>query len=120
LSALVSPAGDEPFRAMSLCNLMNILERWTAEETVGGLLFGSGQPAATTKTDDRLPVFVRVCHRRRRLVRWSRGPHPGHFQRRMVRDGPVGGRRCSCSPFGPESLGGIQRGGLRRRLVRVR
>jgi hypothetical protein len=27
---------------MSLCNLMDRLERWAAEETMAGLLFGAG------------------------------------------------------------------------------
>jgi hypothetical protein len=37
------PCHDEPFRALSLCNLMNTLERWAAEETTAGLLSGSIQ-----------------------------------------------------------------------------
>ena len=36
------PGQDEPFRALSLCNLMNTLERWAAEETTAGLLSGAG------------------------------------------------------------------------------
>ena len=41
--------------------------------------------------------------------------HPGHWQRRIVRDSPTPAARCrSCSPFVPESLAGVQRGGLRR------
>jgi hypothetical protein len=36
------PGRDEPFRALSLCNLMDKLERWAAEEIMAGLLFGAG------------------------------------------------------------------------------
>jgi hypothetical protein len=36
------PGRDEPFRAMSLCKLMDAVERWAAEETVARLLFGAG------------------------------------------------------------------------------
>jgi hypothetical protein len=36
------PGHDEPFRAMSLCSLMNALERWAAEQTVTRLLLGAG------------------------------------------------------------------------------
>lgn len=36
------PGHDEPFRAMSLCSLMNTVERWAAEQTVARLLFGAG------------------------------------------------------------------------------
>jgi hypothetical protein len=34
------PGHDEPFQAMSLCRLMDNIERWTAEETMARLLFG--------------------------------------------------------------------------------
>jgi hypothetical protein len=34
------PGHDEPFRAMSLCRLMDQIERWAAEETMARLLFG--------------------------------------------------------------------------------
>jgi hypothetical protein len=40
------PGHDEPFRAMSLCNLMNTLERFAAEQTIARLLFGSGPAEA--------------------------------------------------------------------------
>ncbi len=36
------PGRDEPFRALSLCSLMNTVERWAAEEMMAGLLFGAG------------------------------------------------------------------------------
>ena len=57
------PGHDGPFRAMSLCTLMDALERWAAEETMARLLFGA-QPAERQGTaDDRLPVLMRLCHR---------------------------------------------------------
>jgi hypothetical protein len=42
------PGHAEPFRAMSLCSLMNTVERWAAEQTVARLLFGADQPSAPT------------------------------------------------------------------------
>jgi len=36
------PGHDEPFRAVSLCNLMNALERWAAGQTMARLLSGAG------------------------------------------------------------------------------
>lgn len=36
------PGHDEPFRAMSLCGLMNTLERWAAEQPIARLLFEAG------------------------------------------------------------------------------
>jgi hypothetical protein len=44
------PGHDEPFRAMSLCSLMNALERWAAEETMAQLLFGA-KPAERQEYD---------------------------------------------------------------------
>ncbi len=32
--------GHEPFEALSLCRLMDKVERWAAEETIARLLFG--------------------------------------------------------------------------------
>ena len=32
------PGRVEPFRALSLCHLMNAVERWEAEQTMAGLL----------------------------------------------------------------------------------
>ena len=57
------PGRDEPFRAMSLCKLMDAVERWAAEETMARLLFGAGPAGAGGTADDRLPVFVRVRYR---------------------------------------------------------
>jgi hypothetical protein len=62
------PGRDEPFRAMSLCKLMDAVERWAAAETVAGLLSGAGPADAGGTAGDRLPVFVRVRHRRPGLV----------------------------------------------------
>ena len=53
------PGRDEPFRAMSLCKLMDAVERWAAEE-MARLLSGPGQPTPGATADDRLLVFVRV------------------------------------------------------------
>ena len=36
------PGRDEPFVSMNLCKLMDAVERWAAEETMAGLLFGAG------------------------------------------------------------------------------
>jgi len=36
------PGRDEPFRAVSLCHLMDAVERWAAEQAVAGLLSGAG------------------------------------------------------------------------------
>jgi len=36
------PGRDEPFVSMSLCKLMDAVERWAAEEFMAGLLFGAG------------------------------------------------------------------------------
>lgn len=36
------PGRDEPFRALSLCHLMNAVERWAAGEAMAGLLSGAG------------------------------------------------------------------------------
>ena len=36
------PGRDEPFRSMSLCKLMDAVERWAAEEAMAGLLSGAG------------------------------------------------------------------------------
>lgn len=54
---------DEPFRAMSLCKLMDAVERWVAEKTVARLLFGAGPADHGGTAGDRLPVFVRVRYR---------------------------------------------------------
>ncbi len=62
------PGHDEPFRAMSLCGLMNTLERWAAEQTMAPLLFGAEPAERQGTTDDRLPVLMRLRHRRRRLA----------------------------------------------------
>lgn len=62
------PGHDEPFRAMSLCKLMDIVERWASEEFVARLLFGA-EPAKHQGTpDDRLSVLMRFRRRRPRLV----------------------------------------------------
>ena len=50
------PGRDEPFRALSLCNLRDKLERWAAEEIMAGLLFGAGPARHQGTTDDRLPA----------------------------------------------------------------
>lgn len=34
------PGREEPFQAMSLCRLMDKIERWAAEQTMALLLFG--------------------------------------------------------------------------------
>jgi hypothetical protein len=44
------PGRDEPFRAMSLCKLMDAVERWACEQMVAGLLFGAG-PAGRQEHD---------------------------------------------------------------------
>jgi hypothetical protein len=44
------PGHDESFRGMSLCSLMNTLERWAAEETMARQLFGAG-PAERQEHD---------------------------------------------------------------------
>jgi hypothetical protein len=44
------PGYDELFRAMSLCSLMNALERWAAEQTMARLLFGA-KPAERQEHD---------------------------------------------------------------------
>jgi hypothetical protein len=62
------PGRDEPFRALSLCNLMNTVERWAAEQTVAGLLFGTGPADRSGTADDRLPVLVRICDRQSRVA----------------------------------------------------
>lgn len=62
------PGCDGPFRAMSLCKLMDAVERWAGEETMAWLLFGAGPADAGGAADDRLPVFVRVRYRRPGLV----------------------------------------------------
>ena len=36
------PGHDEPFCSMSLCKLMDAVERWAAEELMAGLLSGAG------------------------------------------------------------------------------
>jgi hypothetical protein len=36
------PGHDEPFRAVSLCHLMNTLERWAAGQATAGWLSGAG------------------------------------------------------------------------------
>jgi hypothetical protein len=58
------PGRDEPFRAMSLCGLMNKVERRSAEQTAAALLFGAGASQRQGRTDDRLPVLVQLRHRR--------------------------------------------------------
>ncbi len=65
------PGHDEPFRALSLCSLMNTVERWAAEEMMARLLFGPSQPGARApparrKTDDRLPESGLLLRRRYR------------------------------------------------------
>ena len=62
------PGRDEQFRAMSLCKLMDAVERWAAEQTMARLLSGAGPAGAGGTAGDRLPVFVRVCYRRPGLV----------------------------------------------------
>jgi hypothetical protein len=57
------PGRDEPFRAMSLCKLMDAVERWAAEETTARLLSGAGPAGAGGTAGDRLPVCMRVRHR---------------------------------------------------------
>ncbi len=60
------PGHDEPFRAMSLCKLMDAVERWASEEFLARLLFGAepAEPAEHRGTpDDHLPVLMRLCHR---------------------------------------------------------
>jgi hypothetical protein len=47
------PGRDEPFRAMSLCKLMDAVERWAAEETMARLLFEAGPAGAGGTADDR-------------------------------------------------------------------
>jgi hypothetical protein len=36
------PGRDEPFVSMSLCKLMDAVERWAAAEAMAGLLSGAG------------------------------------------------------------------------------
>jgi hypothetical protein len=36
------PGRDEPFVSMTLCKLMDTVERWAAEELMAGLLTGAG------------------------------------------------------------------------------
>jgi hypothetical protein len=48
------PGRDEPFAAMSLCKLMDAVERWAAVEMTARLLFGAG-PAGTGVGPVRLP-----------------------------------------------------------------
>lgn len=55
LFAACVPGRDEPFRALSLCKLMDAVERWAAEETMTRLLFGAGPADHSATTDDRLP-----------------------------------------------------------------
>ncbi len=44
------PGRDKPFRSISLCKLMDAVERWAAEEAMAGLLFGAG-PAERQEHD---------------------------------------------------------------------
>ncbi len=57
------PGRDEPFRAMSLCKLMDAVERWASEEFLAQLLFGAEPAGRQDTADDRLPVLLRLCHR---------------------------------------------------------
>jgi hypothetical protein len=48
------PGHDEPFRAVSLCKLMEEVERWASEECMARLLFGAEPTEHRDTTDDRL------------------------------------------------------------------
>ena len=61
------PGREAPFRAMSLCKLMDAVERWAAGQAAARLL-GAGPAGAGGTADDRLPVLVRVRYRRPGLV----------------------------------------------------
>jgi hypothetical protein len=54
------PGHDAPFRAISLCHLMNTLERWAAEQTITGPLSDAGPAGRRCAAGDRLPVLVRI------------------------------------------------------------
>jgi len=57
------PGHDQPFRAMSLCKLMDAVERWASEEFLARMLFGA-EPAEHRGTpDDHLALLTRLCHR---------------------------------------------------------
>ena len=50
------PGRDEPFRSMSLCKLMDAVERWAAGQTVAGLLSGAGPAGHPGTAVNRLPL----------------------------------------------------------------
>jgi hypothetical protein len=58
------PGCDAHFPATSLCHLMDAIERWAAEQTMARLLLGTAPAERQGTTDDRLPVLMRICHRR--------------------------------------------------------
>lgn len=81
------PGRDEPFRSLSLCNLMDRLERWAAERAMAGPLSGAGPAgypgvAGARASGPRGVGDREHCAPRRGHCPPARRPHPRKMRSR--------------------------------------